>query len=294
MKPYNLHGIAGLAERTKHPDTERTMSVYVAEQAGIDAEDPWVTVCETHGSMVSSRTRAQASESMGNQEWCEQCAEVLEETMKPNARKQLWKYNRVTGIWSPQRSVTDETAEQWLRVFRSDEPDEFFTVSTRKPSGKPWSFERKTHAPNHSAGYPVWASPAERQVIDFFRTVSSASAADALRAVPGAKRRDVDRLHAQRVLVSAPSSGRANLMRLAEHKPNHSAVYYVWLLDYRNVPIDSEGPYGPMSLDRASAFARIGAKEGDHDRAVSEGLDPEAESFEIVRRYRRGTGERMF
>ncbi len=146
--------------------------------------------------------------------------------------------------------------------------------------------------PNHSAGYPVWASPAERQVIDFFRTVSSASAADALRAVPGAKRRDVDRLHAQRVLISAPSSGRANLMRLAEHKPNHSAVYYVWLIDYRNVPIDSEGPYGPMSLDRASAFARIGAKNGEHDRAVSEGLDPESESFEIVRRYRRGTGER--
>ncbi len=141
--------------------------------------------------------------------------------------------------------------------------------------------------------YPAWTSPIERQVIDFFRSVSSASAADALRAVPGAKRRDVDRLHAQRVLVSAPSSGRANLMRLAEHKPNHSAVYYVWLLDYRNVPIDTEGPYGPMALDSASSFARIGAQNGDHDRVVSNGKNPEADSFDIVRRYRRGTGERI-
>jgi len=77
------------------------------------------------------------------------------------------------------------------------------------------------------------------------------------------------------------------------HTPNHSAVYYVWLLDYRNAPIDTEGPYGPMSLDRASALARIGATKGDHDRVVSIGRNPEAESFEIVRRYRRDTGERI-
>ncbi len=76
-------------------------------------------------------------------------------------------------------------------------------------------------------------------------------------------------------------------------KPNHAAVHYVWLVDYRGVPLETEGPYGPMSLDRAAAFARIGAKEGDHDRAVSVGTDIMADGFEILRRYRRGTGERI-
>jgi len=75
--------------------------------------------------------------------------------------------------------------------------------------------------------------------------------------------------------------------------PNHSAVYHVWVLDYRGVPLDSEGPYGPYSLDRAKQFARISATEGDHDRVVSHGGNPDASTFEIVRRYRRGTGERI-
>lgn len=77
------------------------------------------------------------------------------------------------------------------------------------------------------------------------------------------------------------------------HEPNHAAVHYVWLIDGRGVPLETEGPYGPMSLDRASAYARIGAKEGDHDRVVSTGREIMSDGFEIVRRYRRGTGERV-
>jgi len=79
----------------------------------------------------------------------------------------------------------------------------------------------------------------------------------------------------------------------AGYAPNHSAVYWVWVLDYRGVPLDSEGPYGPYSLDRAKQFARISATEGDHDRVVSHGGNPDASTFEIARRYRRGTGERI-
>jgi hypothetical protein len=74
--------------------------------------------------------------------------------------------------------------------------------------------------------------------------------------------------------------------------PN-AGSYYVWLLEYRGVPLDTEGPYGPYDLKRAGEFARIGARNGDHDRAVSYGRDPNAESFSIARRYRRGTGERI-
>jgi len=86
MKPHNLHGVAGLAERTKHPDTGCTMSLYVAEQAGLDADETWVAVCETHGSMVGARSRAQGRESLENPEWCEECAEALEIKMQPNGK----------------------------------------------------------------------------------------------------------------------------------------------------------------------------------------------------------------
>jgi hypothetical protein len=81
-----------------------------------------------------------------------------------------------------------------------------------------------------------------------------------------------------------------------EGAPRHASnatSYYVWVLARgSDSPID-EGPYGPYDLDGAKTFARIGATEGAHDRAVSAGVDPKAASFEIVRRYRARTGERV-
>ena len=80
---------------------------------------------------------------------------------------------------------------------------------------------------------------------------------------------------------------------LGAHRPNASG-YYVWVLARgSNAPL-AEGPWGPYdSLESAKTFARIGATEGAHDRAVSTGLDPKAPSFQIVRRYESGTGERL-
>lgn len=52
-------------------------------------------------------------------------------------QKQLWKFNRITGYWSPVRSVTDETAPKWLAIFQRDEPSEYFTISARRPSHNP-------------------------------------------------------------------------------------------------------------------------------------------------------------
>jgi hypothetical protein len=49
----------------------------------------------------------------------------------------LWKYNRITGYWTHERSVTKETSQQWLSIFSHDKPGEAFKVSARKPSGKP-------------------------------------------------------------------------------------------------------------------------------------------------------------
>lgn len=70
--------------------------------------------------------------------------------------------------------------------------------------------------------------------------------------------------------------------------------YYVWVLRQGSDEPMSEGPYGPYDdFLQAKTFARIGATEGAHDRVVSRGLDPKARAFEILRRYRAGTGERL-
>lgn len=75
-------------------------------------------------------------------------------------------------------------------------------------------------------------------------------------------------------------------------EPN--ASYYVWVLaPGSDAPLSSEGPYGPHPLKTAEQMARIGAQEGVHDRAVSVGQDPESRTFQILRRYAAGTGERI-
>jgi len=77
-----------------------------------------------------------------------------------------------------------------------------------------------------------------------------------------------------------------------EHTPN-AAGYYVWPLGHDSKPLVGEGPWGPYAkLHGAKTFARIGATEGQHDRAVTIGRDPSAPSFRIVRVYSAGTGKR--
>jgi hypothetical protein len=79
------------------------------------------------------------------------------------------------------------------------------------------------------------------------------------------------------------------------HTPNKLGAgnYWVWVITRRgDTPMLSEGPYGPHDLPGAKTYARISATEGTHDRAVSFGRDPQGSTFEIVRVYRTGTGER--
>jgi hypothetical protein len=45
----------------------------------------------------------------------------------------IWEYNPITGYWKYVRSVTDKTADEWLKIFQSDEPGKKFRVSKRKP-----------------------------------------------------------------------------------------------------------------------------------------------------------------
>ena len=53
------------------------------------------------------------------------------------ASLRLWKYNRITGLWNVQRTVLPETKDEWLAIFRRDEPKETFVVSASKPFRAP-------------------------------------------------------------------------------------------------------------------------------------------------------------
>jgi len=80
--------------------------------------------------------------------------------------------------------------------------------------------------------------------------------------------------------------------RIARRYAANGAAYYVWVLA-RGSDEPMEGPFGPYDLEGGKTFARIGATEGAHDRAVSLGMDPQAAGFRIVRRYEAGSGERL-
>ena len=47
----------------------------------------------------------------------------------------LWKYNAITGYWVYEREVNEDTAKQWLAVFKKAEPDCLFRVGRNKPTG---------------------------------------------------------------------------------------------------------------------------------------------------------------
>lgn len=49
----------------------------------------------------------------------------------------LYKYDRITGYWNIERQCSEETAEQWLKVFSDDAPNEYFYLSHRKPKHNP-------------------------------------------------------------------------------------------------------------------------------------------------------------
>lgn len=79
----------------------------------------------------------------------------------------------------------------------------------------------------------------------------------------------------------------------SKHHPN-GAGYYVWVVDSSSRPLAKEGPKGPYhTLEGAKPYARISATEGAHDRIISRGRDPRPDDFEIVRRYKARTGERV-
>ena len=60
----------------------------------------------------------------------------------------LYKFNKRSGYWDHQRSVTPETKDQWLDHFKKDEPEEHFITSKNRPKHNPL----KEDAPANGAG----------------------------------------------------------------------------------------------------------------------------------------------
>lgn len=49
----------------------------------------------------------------------------------------IYKFNKRSGYWDRERSVTPETKDQWLATFKKDEPEEHFITSKNRPKHNP-------------------------------------------------------------------------------------------------------------------------------------------------------------
>ena len=49
----------------------------------------------------------------------------------------IWKYNTTTGYWMLVRDCYFERRDDWLRIFRGDEPDRVFKASRVRPKKAP-------------------------------------------------------------------------------------------------------------------------------------------------------------
>ena len=49
------------------------------------------------------------------------------------ASLRLWRHSKITGLWVVERSVTSETAIEWLKIFQKFQPAETFVISAKRP-----------------------------------------------------------------------------------------------------------------------------------------------------------------
>ena len=70
-----ISGRAGFVTMVVNPCTAIGYVVVYDRKKGFDADTEfrWVTVCERHGTMVSSRTLKLAKEAMGSVDFCNEC-----------------------------------------------------------------------------------------------------------------------------------------------------------------------------------------------------------------------------
>lgn len=49
----------------------------------------------------------------------------------------LWRFNSITGYWKAERTVSTDTAQSWLEIFKADEPKAVFKLSKNRPDEVP-------------------------------------------------------------------------------------------------------------------------------------------------------------
>jgi hypothetical protein len=148
-------------------------------------------------------------------------------------------------------------------------------------------YEARTGGSAHSPNPPLWESDDEAEYMRLLdRYDEEMSEAGRLE--------DEGYIEQARIHRRAAEAAERAADRISRRYASNGSSYYVWALARGSNEPMAEGPWGPYeTLESAKTFARIGATEGAHDRAVSLGFDPEAASFRIVRRYEARTGERL-
>lgn len=78
VQTYAFNNLAGCVVQRRSRRTGMLVSLYAAEQAGLDpAGGPWATVCEDHGAIANHATLDLARAHLPAVEWCEACQERL-------------------------------------------------------------------------------------------------------------------------------------------------------------------------------------------------------------------------
>lgn len=82
--PLAWGGRAGCLRIRRARSTGLEVGVYRAAEAGIDAGETWVVVCEAHGEILEVATRHLAITTASTPEdWCETCREHLRIALAP-------------------------------------------------------------------------------------------------------------------------------------------------------------------------------------------------------------------
>ena len=81
-RTYADQGIPGRVKQSMSRTTGQPATLYYAEQAGIEADHPWVVVCETHQEQASYPTLRQAEQHIPLGDWCAACMAAPKRTIK--------------------------------------------------------------------------------------------------------------------------------------------------------------------------------------------------------------------
>lgn len=166
--------------------------------------------------------------------------------MKTEKHEHLWKYNRRSGLWDHQRTVTPETRQAWMKIFQRDEPSETFKLAQYKPRQPP-----KKYKAFGSSTQPVCSTSG--------------------RKLSWADRREIRERHR---MIRATGAQQGNVKKRFRMQGYHVEVFldrpgeYCWVAQLQprrppRAPYEIEEFYrcGHRSVERAALSARIAVKK---------------------------------